>query len=459
MNERFGPSKFERLDQGTRTRFKQVENFRLAQVNNVTSEVEPKIRKIRTAISAAASLSLILLAACATIKANESKNVGDVDCNERTNSIDAALILQKTAGLIDTLACKMAGDVNADNRLNAVDAALILQYDARLINSFPAETVKKQLPTIDILDETFGGGELLASNLIWPQDIALSPVNGKIYFVAKSDNHGAAENIYEIDNKDVIRRFPGAGDPWGAMQQTEVAINQRDELFVYSRTWIDEYIRVYNTGTGEEIMEIVTPFPDSFGPDYHDNYQPVRSVAANPIDNKFYMSVWRDGPIISFDPETGFLERYTPENIGYRYSMCFDSSGAAYFGNGEYLDVVPAGGDGQIFEFENLHDVLSSIDSEYEAFGIKGLSYDNSQNRILMYGYAVNKGRVLPQRIILAVNPNTHIVSPVAVISSDSFLLIEGLDVDNNGNIYFTTTTWALPYSDDNGKVFKLIKN
>src|SRR3989344_3886491 len=453
MSERFGPSKFERLDQGTRTRFKQVENFRLAQVNNVTSEVEPKIRKIRTAISAAASLSLILLAACATIKANESKNVGDVDCNERTNSIDAALILQKTAGLIDTLACKMAGDVNADNRLNAVDAALILQYDARLINSFPAETVKKQLPTIDILDETFGGGELLASNLIWPQDIALSPVNGKIYFVAKSDNHGAAENIYEIDNKDVIRRFPGAGDPWGAMQQTEVAINQRDELFVYSRTWIDEYIRVYNTGTGEEIMEIVTPFPDSFGPDYHDNYQPVRSVAANPVDNKFYMSVFTDGPLKSLDVDTGSIERHTPENISWRYGMCFDSSGTVYLGDGfnEYIDVIPAGGDGERFEFENLHEVVESIVGDYEEFIIEGLAYDNSANKLLMHGYAVTKdyiergGTVYLPKIILAVDPNSHVVSPIAVLSPDSPLRIAGLDVDNNGNIYFTTTTWALP--------------
>src|SRR3989344_4998639 len=295
MNERYRPTIFERLEQGSKVRAD-----RIAALSHITPSVDSRVSRSklheRAGTLAAVSLILAMLAASTRADAGSGQNLGDVNCDGQTNSIDAALVLQKTAKLINTLACKTAADVNGDNQSNAIDASLILQFDARLIDNLPVESIKKELPTIDILDETFRGSELLASNLIWPQDIAVSPVNGKIYFVAKSNNGGAAENIYELDNKDVTRRFPGAGDPWGAMQQTEVAINQRDELFVYSRTWIDEYIRVYNTGTGEEIMEIVTPFPDSFGPDYHDNYQPVRSVAANPIDNKFYMSVWRDGP-------------------------------------------------------------------------------------------------------------------------------------------------------------------
>jgi hypothetical protein len=48
--------------------------------------------------------------------------------------IEAALILQFAAGLIDELPCPEAADVNDSGQANAVDAALILQYVAGLID-------------------------------------------------------------------------------------------------------------------------------------------------------------------------------------------------------------------------------------------------------------------------------------------------------------------------------------
>lgn len=60
---------------------------------------------------------------------------GDVNCDFRLNSIDAALVLQFDAGLSTSLACQDAADVNGDGRINAVDAALILQFHAGLIDS------------------------------------------------------------------------------------------------------------------------------------------------------------------------------------------------------------------------------------------------------------------------------------------------------------------------------------
>ncbi len=63
--------------------------------------------------------------------------VGDVGCDGSVNSIDAALILQLDAGLIDSLACQDAADVNEDGAINAIDAALVLQFDAGLIERLP----------------------------------------------------------------------------------------------------------------------------------------------------------------------------------------------------------------------------------------------------------------------------------------------------------------------------------
>ena len=62
---------------------------------------------------------------------------GDVNCNRQTNSVDALLILQYSAGLIDSLLCPQNADVNHDGSINAIDAALILQYVAGLLPSLP----------------------------------------------------------------------------------------------------------------------------------------------------------------------------------------------------------------------------------------------------------------------------------------------------------------------------------
>ncbi len=61
---------------------------------------------------------------------------GDVNCDGVVNAIDAALVLQATAGLIAGLPCP-GGDVNRDGHVDAIDAALILQYVAGLIPVLP----------------------------------------------------------------------------------------------------------------------------------------------------------------------------------------------------------------------------------------------------------------------------------------------------------------------------------
>ncbi len=63
--------------------------------------------------------------------------VGDVNCNGNVDSIDAALVLQLTAGLVGSLSCEENADANEDGTTNAIDAALILQLSAGLLLSLP----------------------------------------------------------------------------------------------------------------------------------------------------------------------------------------------------------------------------------------------------------------------------------------------------------------------------------
>jgi CSLREA domain-containing protein len=67
------------------------------------------------------------------VTATEFAQPGDVNCDLRTNSIDAALELQFIGALVPGLDCVEYADVNRDGRIDAVDAALILQYTAGLL--------------------------------------------------------------------------------------------------------------------------------------------------------------------------------------------------------------------------------------------------------------------------------------------------------------------------------------
>jgi alpha-tubulin suppressor-like RCC1 family protein len=72
-----------------------------------------------------------------TPTATPTVRAGDVDCDGAVTSIDAALVLQLGAGLIDGLPCADGGDVNDDGHVDAIDAALILQHVAGLLDSLP----------------------------------------------------------------------------------------------------------------------------------------------------------------------------------------------------------------------------------------------------------------------------------------------------------------------------------
>jgi len=70
-----------------------------------------------------------------SITCGEPAAAGDANCSGAVDSIDAALILQFSADIVDTLACQGAADVNGNGTVNSVDAALVLQFVAGLLDS------------------------------------------------------------------------------------------------------------------------------------------------------------------------------------------------------------------------------------------------------------------------------------------------------------------------------------
>jgi len=67
---------------------------------------------------------------------NPGTMLGDANCNGDVDAVDAALILQINAGLLDELSCESNADVNQNGAIDSIDAALILQFTAGLLKSF-----------------------------------------------------------------------------------------------------------------------------------------------------------------------------------------------------------------------------------------------------------------------------------------------------------------------------------
>lgn len=66
------------------------------------------------------------------------KALGDVNNDGFVNSVDAALVLQDVAGLINLAASQLDNaDVDLDGEVTSIDAALILQFTADLIPTLP----------------------------------------------------------------------------------------------------------------------------------------------------------------------------------------------------------------------------------------------------------------------------------------------------------------------------------
>lgn len=89
----------------------------------------------RVAIMAGIILGII---APAIVNAGGNGIVGDADCSAFVDSRDAAVILQADVGLLPvSYLCADTADVDGNGRINPIDALLILQYDAGIIDALP----------------------------------------------------------------------------------------------------------------------------------------------------------------------------------------------------------------------------------------------------------------------------------------------------------------------------------
>ena len=71
------------------------------------------------------------------ISSSLSTLIGDVNCDGEIDPVDAAVLLQFVAGIINSLPCPQNADVNENGATNATDASLILQFVAGIIDSLP----------------------------------------------------------------------------------------------------------------------------------------------------------------------------------------------------------------------------------------------------------------------------------------------------------------------------------
>jgi len=313
--------------------------------------------------------------------------------------------------------------------------------------------MRKSTPLVEIVDKDYKF-KVLADNLKHPKSVVVSPVDGRV-FVAQKNGRGSSESVYEIVDGKVEHRFPGAGDPWGGIQRTKLAVNLENKMFVYSRTYISSDIAVFDLKTGKRIAEIKNPF---YTPPKHiergdDNF--IENVAVNPIDDKFYMSMYFSErlPIRFLDLESKTVKvKDTPKNLFLRSKFCFDSEGTLYFEDFRSLEdrsLKKIDGNGNIEKLV-LPALEEKIGSPKEC-NIEGIGYSASDGKLVISGENYQS----KMRQFLSVDLNTGAVSTIAKMKRDGNNMT-GFSVGKEGDIYLSTTAYKYPYSEDSGKVVKI---
>lgn len=95
--------------------------------------VIPLVARVFLAFVAFGTVAMILRAFSPVHSTSfQEKHLGDVDCSMEVSSIDAALVLQFDAQLLNALQCPELADISGDDRSNSLDALLILQLVAGL---------------------------------------------------------------------------------------------------------------------------------------------------------------------------------------------------------------------------------------------------------------------------------------------------------------------------------------
>jgi hypothetical protein len=117
--------------------------------------------------------TLALLACTAALlfaggaRAQVHAELGDVDCSGAVDSVDAALTLQRVAGLVATLPCDNVNDVDEDGAITSLDASFILQYTARLIPVLPAPSIAlANIPTHCPQQAQLTDGAIMATDIM-----------------------------------------------------------------------------------------------------------------------------------------------------------------------------------------------------------------------------------------------------------------------------------------------------
>jgi len=160
---------------------------------------------------------------------------GDLDCNGSVTSVDATLILQHDAGLIDIRVCSVA-DVNEDSAVNALDALLILQFVAGLTDHLGGpplmESGIRGLVTIGPMCPVMQKG-VPCPDLPFSAKIVIEDESGVAVASVVSDDDGAFQIELGAGSYILVPESPNPGAPPTASEQAvEVTVDAYTEVLI-----------------------------------------------------------------------------------------------------------------------------------------------------------------------------------------------------------------------------------
>lgn len=300
------------------------------------------------------SITLLALILCSyvlmpSISAQTTPFYGDVDKDNKVTVIDATLVQQYNASIIqlEEDAITLA-DVDNDKKATVIDATLIQQYVAHIIDKFPVEEETPVTPTN-------------------PED-SITKVDSKInvYFSNNRSWKTCYAYIYNEDTGDTMSAWPG-------VLLTNSTINSYGETVYSLNADTSKYNRIiFSNGTAQTTDTPLTVANSGY-------------FIATPNNDKFVVGVYPYGQeyegtikYVDLEYSTGYNKRisiWTP--VGYdakdttkKYSVLYMTDGQNIFG-----DKTTMSG----YEWEVDETVLSYMQNGGDGIIVVGIDNSNSK--------------------------------------------------------------------------------
>ncbi|MBU3913613.1 MAG: hypothetical protein KKB21_02230 [Nanoarchaeota archaeon] len=330
---------------------------------------------------------------------------------------------------------------------------------------------------IDVLDPNYELS-VLAENLGFISCLAVSPSDGRIYFIQQKEKDWEKQwDIYELVNGKAEKRFDGGG---GASQSKtfgpscKISINSQNQLFVF-----EQFGEMVETKSNIKLYDLKSR-KLRYKADNLVNLTNLRNLIVNPLTDNFLFTVYQLPSGVNhlrtyqFDTKTNEISLF--RNLGdfadgdgdwiKFFGLCFDENNSLHEVWSKHITKTCLT-DNNKEEVKFKDDIWDFFIQNYTQYNARVAGIESSSKKVILYGAVeglmfITEGRGLEPRVktgdyIMAIDPRSGGISGIAK-SLFSPHTIRSVCIDKNREMYLSVSTPSSFDEKMDGKIVKLSK-